>query len=81
MRHLANSEAVDRKTKQKHWWETAKTWVCNECDHVNPMGQDYCSECDCSLDGYVDDEWLYECEQCHQPYGSCVCNDEEALKK
>lgn len=45
-------------TDEKPWWLTAKEWVCQECGTVNPMGQDYCSGCDCSLIGFVDDSWM-----------------------
>jgi len=45
--------------KQKPWWKTAKEWVCSECGTRNPMSSDVCSGCDCSLDGFIDDEWLW----------------------
>ena len=48
------------KRKKQPWWKTAKKWVCQECGTVNPMSSDVCSGCDCSLDGFVDDEWLIE---------------------
>lgn len=45
--------------EKRPWWETAKEWVCQECGTVNPMSSDVCSCCDCGLDGFVDDEWLW----------------------
>lgn len=50
-------------TSDKPWYETAKEWRCLECGTVNPMTSDVCSGCDCSLDGFVDDSWLYETEE------------------
>lgn len=44
------------------WWKTATEWVCTECGTTNPMSRDVCSGCDCSLDGFVDDSWLYQLE-------------------
>lgn len=48
--------------KAKPWYETASEWACTECGAVNPMTSDVCSGCDCSLDGFVDDSWLYDLE-------------------
>ena len=59
---MTTKEVASRKPKEP-WWKTAKEWMCQECGTVNPMSSDVCSGCDCSLDGFVDDEWLYELEE------------------
>lgn len=53
-------EGSVKMTSSKPWYEAASEWRCLECGTVNPMSSDVCSGCDCSLDGFIDDEWLYE---------------------
>lgn len=46
---------ANRVSKKEPWYKTAKEWQCSECGAINPMGQDYCSECACSLECFEDE--------------------------